>query len=412
MSISSSWRSLLALAFAAAQPACMASHVGPNNESPPRDAGPGDTTPPSAPADLSASATGASAIDLAWTASSDDVGVTGYVIERCAGASCTNFAQVATTSATSATDSGLTAGTTYSYRARATDAAGNMSEYSNTATATTSQSGTILFDGRAVTMTSLTGGSSQGGTQSPDIWTCLCFVNHDISLAADTTNGKGYQVAVAFGDTNGYGGTTGLISGAGQLSVRQNNDLGKTDYYAIALKVPSWSGSVSDIYWTTIMSLGYQTSSGDQLRLGLMPDANGNLAYEIQENAGSATIINGFAQGTNAYRAAIGSVTYGQWQEFVLAVKWATDNTGAVVVYSRPAGGSWSQVFSKTGVPTYLYGVTQNGTFAQDGSNWGTIIDKMGLYFGYYDGSTSAQSVYESGFTISSDLATAESTLP
>ena len=34
-----------------------------------------------------------SAIDLAWSAATDNVGVTGYRIERCPGASCTAFAR-------------------------------------------------------------------------------------------------------------------------------------------------------------------------------------------------------------------------------------------------------------------------------------------------------------------------------
>ena len=70
-------------------------------------------------------------------ASSDNVGVTGYRLERCQGASCTSFAQIATRSGTSFKDTTVSASTSYSYRVRATDAAGNLSPYSNTATATT-----------------------------------------------------------------------------------------------------------------------------------------------------------------------------------------------------------------------------------------------------------------------------------
>ncbi len=60
-------------------------------------------------------------------------------VERCQGAGCTNFAQVATVSGTrtSYKDAGLAASTSYSYRVRATDGAGNFSPYSNTASATT-----------------------------------------------------------------------------------------------------------------------------------------------------------------------------------------------------------------------------------------------------------------------------------
>jgi chitodextrinase len=97
----------------------------------------GDTTPPSAPTNLTATAASSSQINLSWTASTDNVGVTGYRVERCQGGGCSNFAQIATPTGTSYSDSGLQASTTYSYRVRATDAAGNLSGYSNTATATT-----------------------------------------------------------------------------------------------------------------------------------------------------------------------------------------------------------------------------------------------------------------------------------
>jgi hypothetical protein len=67
------------------------------------DSSPADTTPPSAPTRLRLSA---SQINLAWTASTDNVGVAGYRVYR-------NGAQVATTAATSFQDTGLTANTTY-----------------------------------------------------------------------------------------------------------------------------------------------------------------------------------------------------------------------------------------------------------------------------------------------------------
>ena len=50
-----------------------------------------DTTPPTAPAGFAATPAGTSTINLSWTASTDNVGVTGYRVERCQGASCTSF---------------------------------------------------------------------------------------------------------------------------------------------------------------------------------------------------------------------------------------------------------------------------------------------------------------------------------
>ena len=80
---------------------------------------PPDTEPPSAPGTLSATATSPSQIDLSWGAATDNVAVTLYRIERCQGAGCSNFAEIATTSSTSYPNTGLSASTSYSYRVRA-----------------------------------------------------------------------------------------------------------------------------------------------------------------------------------------------------------------------------------------------------------------------------------------------------
>ena len=89
-----------------------------------------DATPPSTPTNLAATAAGSTAINLAWTASTDNVGVTGYIVKR-------NGAQVGSTTATSYADTGLTAATTYTYMVAARDAANNVSPESASASATT-----------------------------------------------------------------------------------------------------------------------------------------------------------------------------------------------------------------------------------------------------------------------------------
>ena len=98
---------------------------------------PPDTESPSEPGALTATAASGTAITLAWTGSTDNVGVTDYLIERCQGGGCTAFAQIATATTAGFSDAGLTDATTYRYRVRATDDAGNLSGYSNIATATT-----------------------------------------------------------------------------------------------------------------------------------------------------------------------------------------------------------------------------------------------------------------------------------
>jgi hypothetical protein len=96
-----------------------------------------DTQPPTAPGTPVLTVVSGSQINVAWAAAADNVGVTGYLVERCASASCSNFAQVGAPTTTSFSDTGLNGSTSYTYRVRATDAAGNLGPYSATASATT-----------------------------------------------------------------------------------------------------------------------------------------------------------------------------------------------------------------------------------------------------------------------------------
>jgi hypothetical protein len=73
-------------------------------------------------------------VNLAWGASTDDVGVVGYEIERCSGVNCAGFAKIGTAPATSYIDSTVIVGTSYSYRVLAVDTDGNKSPYSNVVT--------------------------------------------------------------------------------------------------------------------------------------------------------------------------------------------------------------------------------------------------------------------------------------
>src|SRR5207302_1801753 len=91
---------------------------------------PPDTTPPTVPTGLTATAVSSSQINLSWTASSDNVGVSGYRVYR-------GGTQIATRSTTSFADTGLSPSTTYNYTVAAYDAAGNLSAQSSSASATT-----------------------------------------------------------------------------------------------------------------------------------------------------------------------------------------------------------------------------------------------------------------------------------
>ncbi|MFB8776508.1 cellulase family glycosylhydrolase [Streptomyces broussonetiae] len=89
-----------------------------------------DTAAPSTPTGLRATGSTSSSVSLAWNASTDNVGVTGYLLYR-------DGSQIATTAGTSYTVGGLAPGTAYTFAVRARDAAGNTSSASGPATVTT-----------------------------------------------------------------------------------------------------------------------------------------------------------------------------------------------------------------------------------------------------------------------------------
>jgi hypothetical protein len=90
---------------------------------------------PTAPGNLTATVISTNQVNLSWTASTGDLGVAGYFVERSQGAGGTNFVQVGATSSTNYVDSGLVANTNYSYRVRATDSLGDLGPYSSVAVA-------------------------------------------------------------------------------------------------------------------------------------------------------------------------------------------------------------------------------------------------------------------------------------
>ena len=91
---------------------------------------PADTTDPSVPTGLSKGTLTQTSVVLTWNASTDNVGVTGYKVYR-------NGILIGSPTATTYTDSGLVASTTYSFTVAAYDAAGNLSAKSAPLSVTT-----------------------------------------------------------------------------------------------------------------------------------------------------------------------------------------------------------------------------------------------------------------------------------
>ena len=137
-----------------------------------------DSTPPSRPSDLQSPVSGTNQIALAWQRSTDNVGVSGYRVYR-------GGTLVATVSQTQYLDSGLAAGTSYTYYVLATDAAGNQSLASSnlstkTVALTPSSKSTLagaVFDGsgrplaNAIISLTIRGGATKTAkTNASGIW--------------------------------------------------------------------------------------------------------------------------------------------------------------------------------------------------------------------------------------------------
>ena len=273
-----------------------------------------DTTPPTAPASLSASVVSSSNINLIWTASTDTVGVTGYKVERCSGTSCTNFAEVGTPTATSYSDTGLSATTLYRYRVRATDAAGNNSNYSNIASATTPQAPpTPTFISEYET--------AWNSATSPKTTANFSVQTGDILVAYAVNESSGSTIATP---------PTGTLSGTWTL--RQT--VSATDYTSVRLWTLPVTTNQSNV------NVSFSNSSGN---------FGGNVLHF--RNASSVGV-------TQQATGATGNPT--------LTVNGVEENSSIVMV-----NGDWS---ARTGARTY--NTTQAGSFTEttayaDGTSYG-----------------------------------------
>ncbi len=100
--------------------------------------GSGDNQPPTTPTELTASNITETSVVLSWNPSTDNIGVTGYDVYQ-------EENSTITVTDTTATITGLAANTVYQFRVKAKDAAGNLSDFSNTVQVTTTGGGEIVY---------------------------------------------------------------------------------------------------------------------------------------------------------------------------------------------------------------------------------------------------------------------------
>jgi len=274
-------------------------------------------------------------------AATDDVGVAGYRVERCAGVGCTDFVQIKQQTGRTFANTGLAASTSYSYRVYAYDNAGNISASpTNTATATTSAD--------AIAPSAPT--SLKATASSP--------FNVSLTWTASTDTGgaglAGYKIERCTGAsctsfsqigtsaTNSYSDTTVTSSTTYVYRVRAYDN-------ASSANQSSYSSSVSATTPTdttkpttpSSLSASVQSSSSIKLTWTASTDSGGNLAgYKVERCTGASCTsfaalqtVTGASTLTYTDTAALALTTY------VYRV-YAYDSAGNISGYSPSAGGT------------------------------------------------------------------------
>ncbi|MDP1666736.1 MAG: right-handed parallel beta-helix repeat-containing protein [Methylobacter sp.] len=257
---------------------------------------PTDSTAPSAPSGLAATAGSATQVNLAWNASTDNVSVSGYKIYR-------NGTEIGSNAATSFTDTTVAGGITYNYTVKAYDAAGNLSVASNTSTVNTPQSTSTA------SISSYSAGSITANSATIN-WTTNVPSTGVVSYGTSATN-LSSQVSAGTQATSQSVQITGLTSG--------------TVYY---YKISASSGSVTSSFKTSDSS-----SSGTNIAPLASVIASSQDIYNNQQAIKAIDrVVSGYPVDATREWATMGQKA-GAW----IQLNWSTNRqVNKVVLYDRP----------------------------------------------------------------------------
>jgi len=278
---------------------------------------PGDTTAPSIPSGVSAVSVFSTEIDIAWSASTDNVGVAGYRVYR-------DGTQVATVTGGGLrySNSGLTPNTSYSYRVTAYDTAGNASGQSTPVSQQSLQyskplGGSAIEVGNAVAVDSagnvyVTGqtrgsiGQNQGNQGGYDIF----VAKYNSSLAL--------QWVVQYGSAQ---------DDAGQAIAVNANGVYVAGYTNGALPGNTAKGGFDAFVARLNTSDG--TLNGSVVQLGSGVD---DIAFAIATDSGGNVVVAGYTNG-----AIPGSLDPNQGDSDIFVSKY-TSALGSVAGWPRQTG--------------------------------------------------------------------------
>ncbi|HZH18502.1 MAG TPA: carbohydrate binding domain-containing protein [Archangium sp.] len=288
-----------------------------------------DTTPPSVPGSLTSPSKTSSSVSLSWTASTDNVGVTGYLVFR-------NGTQVGTPTGTTYTDSGLAASTAYSYTVKARDAAGNTSAASTALSVTTSAGNSVTVYYKKGYTTPYIHYRPAGGT-----WTAspgVAMPDSEVAgYAKYTVNlGAATQLEAVFNNGSGTWDNNGGLNYFFPAGVQTFNagtiTAGAPSSDSTAPSVPS--GLAAPSKTSTSVSLTWTAST----------DASGIAGYDVYRNGslvgspGSASYTdNGLSAGTPYSYTVRARDTAGNVSALSAALSVTTSTTGATVTFNETA---------------------------------------------------------------------------
>jgi predicted phage tail protein len=271
-------------------------------------------TPPAAPSTLAANAVSPTQVNLTWADNANNE--TGFDIQRCTGAGCTNFVRIDGVGAnvTSYSDTTAAPSTTYSYRLVAFNL-GGPSQPSNVATATTPSLGPVPASNLTATL-------QFGPTRVQLSWRDNSN-NENLFQVWRSTNGGAFVQIATVNRSNGQ-----RISTGGTVTYTNSNNLtnGSTyAYYVIAVNTvpnPDQASAPSNTASVLItLPLPPTAPTGlagsavriqnnffqDSVTLTWTDTANNETSFEIQR-ATNAT----FTQNTSSYTVSANTVTFQQ----------------------------------------------------------------------------------------------------
>ncbi|NHM08180.1 T9SS type A sorting domain-containing protein [Flavobacterium sp. CYK-4] len=307
-------------------------------------AGSSDTTAPTAPTSLSASGTTQTTTNLSWTASTDNVGVTGYDVYQ--GATLKG----STTTATTFAVTGLTASTAYSFTVKAKDAAGNVSVASNTVNVIT------LAASDTTAPTAPTSLAASGTTQTT--------TNLSWTASTDNVGVTGYDV---------YQGAS-LVGSTTTATTFAVSGLTASTAYSFTVKAKDAAGNISAASNTVnITTLANSGSASDLMFSEYIEGTSNNKALEIANNTGAAVSLSIYTVKKQTNGA-------GAWSTGITLS--GTLNNGAKFVLVNSAISVACYSAASANISTAGNELTFNGNDAVGLFKNGVLIDIIGTFNG------------------------------